>query len=534
MMYLIGQTWLFLTIAWLIGVAVGFAYARDQKSQRHRQVEEELRDARNRSIEVDKEVDEYRQRVGELEGLPQGARASRVAARDEMLGRMGQLERELEASRASEKRVSDEAERLRSDVDGFRTRYLEARAKWDEYQAKAEALATAPAPLHLGEAQMVVEDNELRQRIMELEGMVADIGRARDRAADQARTLGARIGELEGQVAAAGRSERPSEQTKTLQARINELEKQLAAANKGDDRSAAQTNILQARIGELEAQLASAGRGGERGSDQAKTLQARISELEGRLAAGINAARENDALKSRVADLQDKLGEAEVALRKSIGATKQDAEPLRARISELETKLAAKAAGSADTKSGIETGALRVRLAEVEAKLGEAQRQAGEAQALRQRLVDAEKGARPPAANDEEVRRLKNRTADLEQALERARRQAADAQSLRAQVTSLEARLSDSERDLVSTTGEDVALLKARLADVETRLMASSSSSSEFEALRSRVMTLEALLHEAAKSRDEAAILRSKVAELDGRLGQAMKAAGRTRADEKV
>jgi hypothetical protein len=84
--------------------------------------------------------------------------------------------------------------------------------------------------------------------------------------------------------------------------------------------------------------------------------------------------------------------------------------------------------------------------------------------------------------------------------------------------------------------GEDVGLLKARLADVETRLMSSSQASMEFESLRSRVMSLEALLHEAAKSRDEAAILRSKVAELDGRLGQAMKAVAdnRPRESEKV
>ena len=79
---------------------------------------------------------------------------------------------------------------------------------------------------------------------------------------------------------------------------------------------------------------------------------------------------------------------------------------------------------------------------------------------------------------------------------------------------------------------EGPAGLKARLADVESRLMSSSQSSMEFESLRSRVMTLESLLHEAAKSRDEAAILRSKVAELDGRLGQAMKAVADSRSKE--
>ena len=74
MMYLIAQTWIFLAIAWLIGIVVGFALLRDQKSQRHREVEEELRDSRNRTISLEKELDEFRIRVAELEGLPLGAR----------------------------------------------------------------------------------------------------------------------------------------------------------------------------------------------------------------------------------------------------------------------------------------------------------------------------------------------------------------------------------------------------------------------------------------------------------------------------
>lgn len=478
MMYLIAQTWLFLGIAWLIGIVVGFALARDQKSQRHREVEEELRDARNRAITLEKDTEDFRARVSELEGLPEGVRASRVAARDEMVNRIATLERELETTRANEKRNGDEVERLRNDVDGFRTRYLEARAKWDEYQAKAEALASAPQPLTLGEAQ-VVEDDSMRQRVIELEGLLADAARVRERASDQARTLAARVNELEVQVASAGRG---GEQTKALNARIAELEAQLAAAPKD----------------------------GERTNQQGKIFQARIAELEGRLATGINAARESDALKSRVADLQDKLGEAEVALRKAFNAPKLD-EPLRARIGELEAQLAAVRAAPAGPSEGVtlksvaETTALRTRLADVEGKLAESQRQTGDAPALRARL------------------------AEVEQALEKARVQAGEAQSLRAQIVSLESRLQAAEAGERGGAGEDVALLKARLADVEARLMSSSSTSMEFESLRSRVMTLEALLHEAAKSRDEAAILRSKVAELDGRLGQAMKAVAETR-----
>ncbi len=444
MMYLIAQTWLFLGIAALIGVVAGFFLSRDQKSQRHKEVEAELHDARERVIARDKELDEFRERVAELEGLPQGARASRVAAREEMIARLGELERELDTARTNERRLNEETERLRSDVDGFRTRYLEARAKWDEYQTKAEALAAAPAaaaPLTLGEAQ-VVPDDTMRQRVMELERQLADAGRSRDRAIEQLKLLSARVSELEAQ--------KP------------------AATAPSDDRAREQT----------------------------KVMQARIAELEGRLASGFASARETDALKSRVADLQDKLSEAEVALSKAISSSKAEAaEPLKARIGDLETQLAAARSGEgASAKS-------TARVAELESKLAEAQRQAGEAQSLRARM------------------------ADLEQSLEKARRQANEAQSLRAQITNLEGRLAATQTAAESTVGgEDVSLLKARLADVEARL-SSGSASVEFESLRNRVMTLEALLHEAAKSRDEAAILRSKVAELDGRLGQALKAA---------
>jgi chromosome segregation ATPase len=452
MMYLFVQTWLFLGIAWMVGIVIGFLLARDQKAQRHKEVEAELLDARDRAITRDKEVDEYRLRVAELEGLPEGARASRVAARDEMIARMTHLERELDSAKTNEKKLNDEAERLRGEVDGFRTRYLEARAKWDEYQTKAEALAAAPpqpAALDLGSVTMMPDDT-MRERVMELEGQIGETMRVRDKALEQIKTL-------------------------------------------------------TGRVRELEAQPAAMATGGE-----TKVLQARIAELEGRLASGFSSARETDALKSRVADLQDKLSEAEVALSKAVSSTKAaGAEPLKARIRELEAQLAEARSKPSVVELGspqndAESARLRSRLSEVEGKLADAQRQAGEAQNLRSRL------------------------ADLEQALDKAKRQANEAQTQRAQIASLEARLA-AHTDDRATGSEDVSLLKARLADVEARLMSGSQSSVEFDSLRNRVMTLEALLHEAAKSRDEAAILRSKVAELDGRLGQALKAAAEIR-----
>ena len=531
MLYLIIQTWLFLLIAWLIGLVVGYGLSKDKKAQRHTQIEEELREERSRTIALGKDVEEFRSRVTELEGLPAGVRASKVAAREEMTARLAQLERELDVARGNEKKFHDESERLRSDVDGFRQRYLEARAKWDEYQAKAEALASAPA-LNLTEAHVAPSD-AMRRRVVELESLLAEAGKSRERALEQAKQLStrvselerqmtalgsgndqtkamqARLGELETQLAAAAKGrDQAHDHAKTMMARASELEAQLAAAGKGHEKTGEQARALQSRISELELQLAATSKGSEKSSEQGRILQARIAELEGRFATSIATARETDALRTRVADLQDKLGEAEVALRRAITSTKQD--------SASEALLAQ---SSADSQQ------LKTRLAEVERQLADAQRQVVEARSLR---ALESKGA--AGAGSERI-------ADLEKQLERAKRQASEAQSLQAQVTSLEARLAMAQKavDDRSGKGEDVGLLKARLSDVEARLMSSSQASVEFESLRSRVMTLEALLHEAAKSRDEAAILRSKVAELDGRLGQAMKAVADTRREsEKV
>ncbi len=335
MLYLIVQTWLFLLIAWLIGMAVGFALSRDQKSQRHSQVEDELREERSRTLALNKDVEDFRNRVTDLEGLPQGVRASRVAAREEMVGRITQLERELDAARASEKRAGDETERLRSDVDGFRQRYLEARAKWDEYQAKAEALASAPQ-LTLTEAHVAPTDS-VRKRMVELESQLADAGKGRERALDQAKMLSSRVSELERQLAVAGGAKAGGD-FKVMQTRIGELEAQLAAAAQARERALEQTKFLSSRIGELEKGFQAVG--AERANDQSRVLQARINELEAQLAGASQirseASEQTKALNARIGELEAQLSHAGRGHEKASETTKI----LQARIADLEGRLA--------------------------------------------------------------------------------------------------------------------------------------------------------------------------------------------------
>lgn len=594
MMYLIAQTWLFLAISCLIGMLMMYFLVRNQKSERQTQLEAEALDARHRAITVEKEIEEYRGRLAELEGLPASARASRIAAREEMSSRISQLERDLSTTQTSERKLSEESGRLRTEVDTFRTRYLEARAKWDEYKAKAEALASAPQPLNLGASQ-IVPDETMRKRVLELEGALAETAKEKDRIGEQARSFMARTRELERQVAngAPAPDTKSAEAMKAMQVRASELEGQLAQAFRERDGASQQIQQMLSRIRELESALASsslsgektqessravqsrvtdleaslviatrerelatqqiqqlasrladaervvanAGQHSEKSSETARQMQARIAELEARLAAGFASARESDAMRSRVLDLQDKLAEAEVALSKSLNRLKQETDPLKSRIENLETRLAHAAATSTqgDTIAVLQSAdnvELRVKLADAEVRASRAETLAGEVEQLTQRLAQVPLSVPVAAGGDpEETRVLRTRVTELELDLEHVQRQAAEAQTLKSQVANLETRLSEAlQQARRPEPAEDVGLLKARLADVEARLMAQNHSSAEVSNLHSRVAALESMLHEAAKSRDEAAVLRAKVAELDGRLGLAMKAAAEARA----
>lgn len=595
MIYLIAQTWLFLLIACLIGMIVMHFLSSNQKSERLTQLEAEALDARHRAITVEKEIEEYRARLAELEGLPASARASRIAAREEMSARLTQLERDLATAQTNEKRLVDESNKAKADVDTFRTRYLEARAKWDEYQAKAEALAAAPQT-GPGPAAAPV-DEVMRRRVLELEGKLAEIAKERDTIAEQARSLAGRTRELERQIAnAAMAPDRSAEIAKALQSRVAELEARivqlsgdkdaalqqhqqtstrvrdlearLATAGEGFDKTMEGSRQLQSRIAELEASLVMAAREREnaeqkakqladklsesdtqlsqvsqrhdKSSDTVRSLQARIAELETRLASGFSAARETDALRSRVADLQDKLVEAEAAIRKSIALPVQDTEPLKARIQELEMKLAHAAAtnSTGDTIAVLQSAdnvELRDKLARAEERAEAAERRIASLESEPLPLVTAQQVV--PAVDPAELKQRDQKISMLEAALSTAQRQAADVPTLRQQISSLERRIADMAAQAEKIQGqapalgqEDVSLLKARLADMESRVMASAQSGMEISNLRARISSLEALLHEAAKWRDEAAVLRAKVAELDGRLGVAMKAAAEAKA----
>jgi len=604
MIYLIAQTWLFLVIACLIGMLMSFFLLRNQKSERQAHLETEALEARQRAIAMEKELEEYRGRLAELEGLPAAARASRIAAREEMAQRITTLEREVLGLQANEKKLADETARLKDESDSFRSRYLEARAKWDEYKARADALAQVAEPLDLGTAQ-VMPDDGMRKRLLELEGKLAEIAREKDRLGEQARQAQGRVQELERQVASSAPAADPKAQDtiRSMQVRLSELEGQLAQATGERDASAEQIRQMVARMRQLEtaapavadaeARVGEAVRARQEAQQQIESLtarvaeaealasankkerdasmaamnlsRARIAELEGRLASGFAAARETDALRSRILDLQDKLSAADVALSRSLERMRQETDPLRARIAELESRLAAAASGPSPGEPGApepspEIEMLRAKLDAAEARALRADALAGEVEALNQRLLAVPLTLDAPIPDPVEVQELRARiieleasleravqrpvepvvqespellarVSDLEGAIERLTREAAAAETLRREVASLEAQLAEAAAQAqAQRTNPEVDQLKARLSDVEERLASQVQAVADAGALRQRVHVLEAMLSEAAKSRDEAAILRSKLAELDGRLGQTMKALAEARA----
>src|SRR4029078_5956573 len=96
MVYLIAQTWLFLILAMLVGILMGIALMWTRKTERHLEVEAELRDVRNRGFTLEKELNEAHEKISELEGLSPGERVARVGARENMMTQIETLSRELE------------------------------------------------------------------------------------------------------------------------------------------------------------------------------------------------------------------------------------------------------------------------------------------------------------------------------------------------------------------------------------------------------------------------------------------------------
>ena len=168
MLYLIAQTWLFLAMAMLVGIMMGIALMWTRKTERHLEVEAELRDVRNRGFTLEKEHSEAHERIAELEGLSPGERVARIGARENMMTQIETLSRELDAARSGERRAGEESERARREAEEYKRRANEQHGRAEDLKAKLEA-----EPLTLGTVDTSHETEQYRARIADLEGKLA-------------------------------------------------------------------------------------------------------------------------------------------------------------------------------------------------------------------------------------------------------------------------------------------------------------------------------------------------------------------------
>lgn len=472
MILLLTQIWGFLLIAWLLGMIVGGLMMWPRRSIRLKEVETDLRTARDRSVALDKEVTELRAKVGELEGIPEAERRSRVAAREELIARIARLETDVSVARNSELQAKDENETLRRE-----NRNLSVQLN-DERNKPAPVLELTPA-----QADTSAFDEEIATH----KARADEAQRLAETKAAEAGALKSKLVDLEGRVARALEGARDADVFKN---RVLELEAQLRQEQmSASDRFSA----LSAKNADLEARLRE-----QQNSARMPVLE--VSEL-----AGLRRDAEQMLVwKAKAGDLEQRL--------LALGDAREEASELRQRVSRLESELAA---------STRETGSiqdLRARAADLETRLSaEQSRAAGDLLKVKDDLNSARTEGEILAA----------RLADAEAKLEPFRAAASESASLRTRLAETEARLASVERGY-----EDPAPLKARIVELEARareldLAAKSAAqtSAETGPLRARIADLERRLVDAQRAQDEAAILRAQVAEMDGRLGQALRQA---------
>lgn len=472
MILLLTQIWGFMLIAWLLGMIVGGLLMWPRRSIRLKEVETDLRTARDRSLLLEKEATDLRARVGELEGIPEAERRSRVAAREELIARIARLETDVSMARNSELQIKEECDSLRRENKNLANQLNEERNK------PAPVLELTPA---------LADTSAFDEEIAALKSRTEEAQRLAETKSQEAASLKSKLVELEGRVARAFEGARDADAFKS---RVLELEAQI---RQEQNASAERFSALTAKNAELESKL----------RDQESV--ARSSLLDVSELAGLRRDAEQMIVwKTKAGDLEQRLA--------AMSDARAEATELRQRVSRLESELAANARENASLQD------LRAKMADLETRLA-AEQSRGASDLLRA------KSELNTARNEADI--FAARLADAEGKLEPMRTAAAETASLRVRVADLETRLASAERG-----AEDPAPLKARIAELEGRVRdldhaakSATQAGAEAAPLRARVTDLERRLVDAQRAQDEAAILRAQVAEMDGRLGQALRQA---------
>jgi chromosome segregation ATPase len=473
MILLLTQIWGFLLIAWLIGMIVGGILMQLKRSVRLKEVEEHLRDSRNRAIVQEKELADLHAKVGDLEGIPEAERRSRAAAREELITRIAKLETDLTVAKNAERQLREEGEELRRQTKSLSSQLAEERNK------PAPVLELTPAAADTSDLEAELAGHKTRadeaQRLAEAKSA-------------EAAGLKSKLGDLETRVARALEGARDAEAFKS---RVLELEAQI---RQEQNASSERFSALTARNADLERRL----------KDQDSALKGPLLDV-AELASLRRDAEQMIVWKTKAADLERRIGETTDA--------REEAGELRQRVARLESELAAAARNAESLQP------LKDKAADLETQLAaERSRASSDILKLKDELRTAKTESEIATA----------RLSDFEARLEPVKLAAAESDALRAKLNAAEARASALERG-----GEEAAALRGRVAELEARVREldyAAKSGAEVGPLRARIADLERRLVEAQRAQDEAAILRAQVAEMDGRLGQALRDADSLRA----
>jgi chromosome segregation ATPase len=472
MILLLTQIWGFLLIAWLIGMIMGGLFMQLKRSVRLTEVEQHLRDSRERGIASEKELGDLRAKLGELEGIPEAERRSRIAAREELIGRIAKLETDLSLARNMERQAREEAEEQRRQARSLSAQLTEERNK------PAPVLELTPA---------LADTSAWDEEIAALKSKASEAERLAETKTSEAASLKSKLVELEGRVA---RSLDGARDAEAFRSRVLELEAQI---RQEQNASAERFTALSAKNAELEAKL----------KDRDSAIRGPLLDV-AELAGLRRDAEQMVVWKTKANDLEMRLS--------SFTDAREEATELRQRVSRLETELAA----AARDNSAIQE--YKTKITDLETRLSADQsRAASELLRLKDELRSARTEADIASA----------KLAESETRLEPMRNAAVETETLKAKLASAELKIDALERE----TG-DTATLKARNAELEARLReldltakSAGHAAAEANSLKARITDLERRLVDAHRAQDEAAILRAQVAEMDGRLGQALRQA---------
>ncbi len=321
MTYLIAQIWLFIAVAAAIGLLFGWMFRGGVSSARFRELRRSLADAQAEAADQRREAAELAARAERRSSMAISPDAAQLqgelrAARE----RITRLESEArEASRTAD-RFAEEAEELRHRMADLMSRSggpgADERAAWrarmSELEAEAESLrrrldqrdSEATEALETKIGFLEAESESLRQRVAELQ------------AGDDGGASPARVSELESEVEELRRllAERPDPAEQD--ARVGALESERASLQHRLDALAQEIgDPLRARIAELESEL-EATRSSASQSDRATraeaasqiaALRAEADRLREELARRDAEARELDAMRARIGELETDL-----------------------------------------------------------------------------------------------------------------------------------------------------------------------------------------------------------------------------------